>query len=162
MKKISFLILFCLIIGKSFSQCNLKYEKDQFNGLESWSTNFEAVARTMRGTLKLRLNKYVDKADTILYLNVWIAPMSMICINDDSKVLIKSGENIITVNLNDDIECASQGDILIGSGEITPDIITNLRQSFVDAIRIYFSETYIDFTVKNNRDYFVRNMLCFE
>lgn len=105
--------------------------------------------------------QHIDKADTSMTFFVYLQPTSMICFGAESKILIKSGDTIITVNLSGDIDCAGQGSLLIDYGSPTPEDIEYLKTHYIEAIRLHFTEGYGDYNIKKT-DYFIKTLKCFE
>jgi hypothetical protein len=161
MKKLPFvfvLIIFPILLS---AQCNIKTEKDEFNGSVSRSSASEVLCRSWSdGTLKMKISQFIDKQDTSMSLFVYLEPMSMSCFNDESKILLKSGEIIKEIKLSGKIDCAGQGNILIDYGMLTDEDIVFLKTHFIEAIRVYLSEGYNDYSIKK-ADYFIRTMMCF-
>jgi hypothetical protein len=154
MKKLLLLCVLSLLLLPLSAQ--VKTETDQFTGEVKKSTNYEVLCRNWSGTLKMKINQ----VDTLLLLTVMVEPMSMVCMGENCSVQIKSGNDIINLDLSDNINCGSQGSFVIGVAELdnqTKDVLSGLT---VSAIRVNFTEGYSDFQIKK-KDYFIRNMKLF-
>jgi hypothetical protein len=156
---ITFIVLLLFSILTK-AQCDLKTVKDQFTGRVMKSTNKEAIGKSLYGNLSLYIAQQI-KQDTSTAFFVYIEPTSMTCLGSDSKILIKSGEKIITIKLSGKIDCESEGNLLLDYALPTTEDIAFLKTNQVEAIRVYFTEGYGDFDFKKT-DYFIRTLKCFE
>jgi len=160
--KLETCLFFLLMPELLFSQCNLQTEKDPFNGMITSFTKYEVLGRSIdEGTLRLKCVRHILGGDTIMYLFVYLTPTRLSCFGGESKVLIKSGETIITLNLSGDIKCGNRNEILADFAQLSNDDIYFLKQNKIDMIRIHFTEGYGDFSIRKS-DYFIRTLKCFQ
>jgi hypothetical protein len=182
--KTSIFVIFLLIAGTSlFGQetsrnFNCKWQKnevDPFTGVHQSLTQWEKVGYSAKmdgsiyGNIKFAVSENISDRDTsfILWISTYTA--QTLCFNDESKILIKSGETIIPIKLLGGIMC---GDVLTSYGKIESNDINFLRQNTIDLLRIQFSgdgNTIINFDLKDvnrylklNIEYFTRTFKCFE
>lgn len=159
MKKIIF--LFSVVVLSScislLGQCNIKTEKNAFDGHVKRSSGWEVVSRG----LKFEVIQMILEGDTSMSLFVFVTPASMTCFGRDSKISLKSGEDVITIPLNAGIKCESAGGALINYGFLENENVNFLKQHIVEMVRVYFTEGYYDYTIKKT-DYFIRILNCFE
>lgn len=172
------LISLCLTMFPAalYSQCDWDKSsgEDPFTGLVTRATVWENIVRSTSGGVSFKIVEFPQ--DTSIYLYVKISlPQNMNsirCFNDESQILLKSGENIKSLDFaNDEVDC---GTILINSCELTPEMIEFLKQNSIEMFRIVFAEGQKDFTIldpdrkrqpeyyKNKADYFIRTLKCFE
>ncbi len=102
---------------------------------------------------------------------LWIrtSTSQSLCFNKESKILIKSGEIIQTINLNGGTPC---GKNITSSGILDSDARRFLRRHSIDLLRIQFSgdgNAIVNVDLKNvdtytklESDYFIKTLKCFE
>jgi len=155
-----------------YSQCvwDKSSGKDPFTGLVTRATVWESILRTTSGGVSFKIVEFPQ--DTTIYLYVKVSVGSIRCFDEESQLLLKSGETVKSLDFaDDDVEC---GTMLINSCELTPEMIEFLKQNPIEMFRIDFAEGYKDFTIidpdrkrqpeyyKNKADYFIRTLKCFE
>lgn len=157
-----------------------KNEVDPFTGVKHRTTQLERVgynSATMKavfnnsvvGNVKFAISENVTEQDTSYVLRIETYTSPGLCFDNESKVLIKSGETIITIKLLDGIIC---GELLSSYGNIGSQEKEFLRHNPIDLLRVQFSgdgNTIINFDLKEinryNRliqDYFIKTFKCFE
>ena len=139
----------------------LKTTKDSFDGTIARKTDLETVCRSFKeGTAKLSITQYIADKDTTMILFIYLEPTSMSCFGSDSKVMLKSGDDIISIKLEGDIDCKSAGDILMNYGQLSKEDITFLKQHNIEIMRLYFTEGYANYTI-NKPNYFIKTLNYF-
>jgi hypothetical protein len=148
----------------SFAQCNLKTGKEPFTGVKTRSSNYASVGTCERqGIIRFKLTEYID-SDSIVRLNVSIKRMSSRCFGISSKILINTGDTIITLKLSGQDNC---GRHLDNYADLSLNDIKILEQNKMVGIRVNYEKGYDDFYVEDSyvasrADYFSRTLECFE
>jgi hypothetical protein len=155
-----------------------KNEVDPFTGIAAKTTNWEVVGYNtsmnttinngVTGIYNFAVSENIQKKDTSYMLWIKTSTSRSLCFNKDSKILIKSGETILTINLIGGILC---GENITSNGILDTDTRKFLRRHSIDLLRIQFSgdgNTIInvdlkdvDKYVKLDSDYFIRTFRCF-
>ncbi|MFZ2339975.1 MAG: hypothetical protein WAW07_09695 [Bacteroidales bacterium] len=158
------------------SQCKWqKNEVDPFTRIKQRTTEWERVGfnnimnNNIHGNVKFAVSEQISENDTIFTLWINTFTGENVCFNDQSVVLIKSGETIIDFPLLAGINC---GNSLVNYSVISPADMEFLKKNPIDLLRIQFSgdgNLIINFDIKNvNRysklttDYFIRTLKCFD
>jgi hypothetical protein len=178
MKSLISFLLFILVSVSSYPQC--VWEKDgkyPFTGTMSRSSIWETVTRTFFSTISFQIVEFPK--DSSMHLNVKVSLnrhfISKRFFDDKSKIMIKSGDSLITINF---LASADHGDILTSYGNFLLKDIKFLRHNLIDMVRICFNEGYDDYKIRDNlsmiplskyskskdfkSDYFIRTLKCFE
>ena len=172
------LIVLCLTMFPAalYSQCywDKNSGEDPFTGLITRGTIWESIARTMSGSVSFKIVEFPQDTSIYLYVKVNFPQnvSSIRCFDDESQIMLKSGEIVKSLDFDDDeVDC---GTILVNSCELTPEMIEFLKQNPIEMFRIVFAEGQKDFTIldpskkrqseydKNKADYFIRTLKCFE
>ena len=158
------------------SQCNWDKSsgEDPFTGLIKRGTIWENVIRSTSGSVSFKIVEFPQDTSIYLYVKVSLPQnvSSIRCFNDESLIMLKSGEIVKSLDFEDDeVDC---GTILINSCELTPEMIEFLKQNPIEMFRIVFAEGQKDFTILDpdrkrqpeyyqmKADYFIRTLKCFE
>jgi energy-converting hydrogenase Eha subunit F len=156
-----------------------KNEGDPFTGVTSKTTNWEIVGYNTSmntsinngviGDYKFAISEDIQKKDTSYMLWIRTSTSQNLCFNKDSKILIKSGETILTINLLGGILC---GKNITSYGILDTGTRKFLRRHSIDLIRIQFSgdgNTIINVDLKDvdryaklESGYFINTFRCFE
>ncbi len=157
----------------------LKNEVDPFSGVSARTTNWELagynnnlnkeVNNGVIGDYKFSVSQNIEKKDTSYMLWIKTSTSQNLCFNKDSKIMIKSGETILTINLTGGVLC---GENITSNGILDANTRKILRRHPLDLIRIQFSNeggTVVNIDLKEvdkyihlDRDYFIRTFRCFE
>jgi hypothetical protein len=152
------------------AQGRLKIEKDMFTGTEIKSTSYQTIGYVgNNGTIKIKLEQYIDK-DTTLKLFISIKRATSRCLGQDSRVLIKAGKQIVTIDLIGKEDCGLN---IENYGILSKTDIPYLKENKVIAIRVHYTNDFDDFKVstsgnsmdmfnENNADYFIRAFKLFK
>lgn len=156
-----------------------KNEADPFTGVTAKTTNWEIVGYNtnmnttanngVTGTYNFAISENIQKKDTSYMLWIKTSTSQSLCFNKDSKILIKSGETILTINLVGGTPC---GKNISSNGILDRDTRKFLRKHPVDLLRIQFSgdgNSIINIDLKNaekngklESDYFIKTLRCFD
>jgi hypothetical protein len=156
-----------------------KNEVDPFTGVTAKMTNWEIVGyntstdatvnNEVKGDYKFSISENIQKKDTSYMLWIRTSTSQSLCFNKESKILIKSGETILTINLLGGVLC---GKNITSNGILDTNTRKFLKRHSVDLIRIQFygdGNTLInvdlkevDKYVKLESDYFIKTFRCFE
>jgi hypothetical protein len=156
-----------------------KNEVDPFTGVTAKTTNWEVVGYNtsmdatinngVKGDYKFSISENIQKKDTSYMLWIKTSTSQSLCFNKDSKILIKSGETILTIDLLGGVLC---GRNITSNGILDTKTRKFLVRHSIDLIRIQFysdDNTLInvdlkdaDKYVKLESDYFIRTFRCFE
>jgi hypothetical protein len=156
-----------------------KNEVDPFTGVTAKTTNWEIVGYNtstdatinngVKGDYKFSISENIQKKDTSYMLWIRTSTSQSLCFNKDSKILIKSGETILTINLLGGVLC---GKNITSNGILDTNTRKFLTMHSIDLIRIQFygdDNTLInvdlkdvDKYVKLESDYFIKTFRCFE
>jgi hypothetical protein len=160
--------------------CNWqKNEVDPFSGVSARTTNWELagynnylnkeVNNGVIGDYRFSISQNIEKKDTAYMLWIKTSTSQNLCFNKDSKIMIKSGETILTINLTGEVLC---GESITSKGAIDASTRKFLRRHPVDLIRIQFSNESkgvvnidlkeVDKYIHLDRDYFIKTFRCFE
>jgi hypothetical protein len=160
--------------------CNWqKNESDPFTGASARTTNWEIIGYNnsinaitnngVTGDYKFSVSENIQKKDTTYMLWIKTSTSQSVCFNKESKIMIKSGEKILTINLIGGVLC---GGIITSYGSMDSDTRKFLRKHPIDLLRIQFSgdgNAVINVDLKNvdkytklESDYFIRTFRCFE
>jgi hypothetical protein len=136
---------------------------DPFDSTLSRSTKWENLCGNFWCNINLKLREIIVKSDTSFYLSVQFHGLNHYtqCFDNDSKVLIKAGEGIVSVNLLGGIDCGSS---LVNYGKLSEVDMDVLKKSPIDIFRIDFAKGREDIKIKQkwNSEYFLRNLKCFD
>jgi hypothetical protein len=180
MKTLITFLLLTLVSASAYTQS--VWEKDgkyPFTGTISRSTIWETITSTFFSSISFQIVEFPK--DSSMHLNVRVNLkrqrhcISKTCFDDKSKMMIKSGDTLITINF---LGRADQGDILINYGNFLSKDIEFLRHNLIDMVRIYFDEGYNDYKIRDpismipvskynkskdfKSDYFIRTLKYFE
>jgi hypothetical protein len=156
-----------------------KNESDPFTGVAAKTTNWELVGyntsmnatinNEITGDYRFSISENIQKKDTSFMLWIRTSTSQNLSFNKDSKILIKSGETILTVNL---IGGTLSGRSLTSNGILDSDSRKFLKKHSIDLIRIQCSgdgNTVINVDLKDvdkytklESDYFIKTLRCFE
>jgi hypothetical protein len=156
-----------------------KNEFDPFTGVTAKSTNWEivgynaimntAVNNGLTGNYNFSISENIQNKDTTYMLWIRTSTSQNLCFNKDSKILIKSGETILTINLLSETIC---GKNITSYGSLDADKRKFLRRHSMDILRVQFSgdgNTVVNVDLKDvdrytklDSDYFIKALRCFE
>lgn len=172
------LIVLCLTMSPAAMYCQCDWDKssgkDPFTGLITRATVWENIVRSTSGSVSFKIVEFPQDTSIYLYVKVSLPQnvSSIRCFNDESLIMLKSGEIVKSLDFEDDeVDC---GTILINSCELTPEMIEFLKQNPIEMFRIVFAEGQKDFTILDpdrkrqpeyyqmKADYFIRTLKCFE
>jgi hypothetical protein len=156
-----------------------KNEVDPFTGAAVKITNWEvvgfitsvntAVNNGLTGDYKFSVSENIQNKDTSCMLWIKTSTSQSLSFNKESKIMIKSGGTILTINL---IGEAVSGRNITSNGILERDARKFLKKHPVDMLRIQLSgdgNTVINVDLKNvdtynklESDYFIRTLRCFE
>jgi hypothetical protein len=156
-----------------------KNEVDPFTGVSARTTNWEiagyntSIINTtnsgVTGDYKFSISENIQKKDTTCMLWIKTSTAQSVCFNKESKIMIKSGETILTINLLGGVIC---GGNITSYGNLDTKTRKFLRKHPIDLLRIQFSgdgNSVINVDLKNvdkytklESDYFIRTLRCFE
>jgi hypothetical protein len=167
-------------VKKQVVPCNWqKNEVDPFSGVSARTTNWELVGYNNNlnkevnngviGDYRFSISQNINKKDTSYMLWIKTSTSQNLCFNKESKILIKSGETILSINLIGEVSC---GESITSNGIIDANTRKSLRRHAVDLIRLQFSNESnaavnidlkeVDKYIHLDRDYFIRTFRCFE
>jgi hypothetical protein len=178
MKPLIAFLLFTLVSVSAYPQCVWeKVGKYPFTGIISRSSIWETITRTFFSSISFQIVEF--QKDSSMHLNVKVN-LNRHCnskrfFDDKSKIMIKSGDSLITINF---LASTDQGDILTSYGNILSKDIEFLRYNLIDMVRICFDNGYNDYKIRDpismiplskysksknfKSDYFIRTLKCFE
>jgi hypothetical protein len=156
-----------------------KNEVDPFTGESVKTTNWEVVGYNNKvnttinngliGDYKFSISENIQKKDTSFMLWIRTSTSQSLSFNKDSKIMIKSGETILTINL---IGGTVSGKNITSNGILDTNTRKFLKRHSMDLIRIQFSGDgntiinvdlkYVDEYAKLESDYFIKTLRCFE
>jgi hypothetical protein len=156
-----------------------KNEADPFTGESAKTTSWEvvgynagtntAINNGITGAYNFAVSENIQKKDTAFMLLIRTSTSQSLCLNKDSKILIKSGETILTINFLGGPQC---GKNITSSGILDKDTRKFLRKHPVDLLRIQFYSDNnaiinvdlknVDTSAKLDSDYFIKTLKCFE
>jgi hypothetical protein len=174
---IAFLLFTLFSVSANAQRVWEKDGKYPFTGTISRSTIWETITRSFFSTISFQIVEF--PRDSSMHLNVKVNlkrhNFSRKCFDDSSKILITSGDILITINL---LGSAGHGSILTNYGNILSGDIEFLRHNLFDMVRVYFADGYNDYTNRNplsevpsskynkskdfKSDYFIRTLKHFE
>lgn len=151
------LFLALLISTATFSQVVSLKENDRFtkknilqvNAMKGkkWS-QFDNIAEGIGNNVYFSLK--AENINYYLQLNTFVNNLT--CLSEDSKViLLLEDESTIELFNKAKTDCASQNQSITGRYSITEDQIKLLSEKYLSEFRIYYSEGYSDYTVKNGK-----------
>lgn len=176
---ITFLLLIFFTISVN-AQCvwDNDHGLDPFTGTISRATRWKTMFKAINRSISFQVVEYSQ--DTLMFLNVKVHQNMhyrfVVRFNDESKIMLKSGNTFITIKLFGGIVCR---EILLSYGEFLPEDIEFLKHNNIDMVRIFYAEGYDDFKIQhpkiiipqskylagkisNTSDYFIRTLNCFE
>jgi hypothetical protein len=128
-----------------------------------------AINNGLTGVYNFALSENIQKKDTSYMLWLKTSTSQSLCFNKESKIMIKSGETILTVNLVGGTPC---GKNITSNGILDTDTRKFLRGHSIDLLRIQFSgdgNTTINVDLKNvdastklDSKYFINTLRCFK
>jgi hypothetical protein len=156
-----------------------KNEVDPFTGVTAKTTNWEIVGFNARvnnainngltGDYKFSISENIQKKDTSFMLWIMTSTSQSLSFNKESKILIKSGETILTINL---IGGTVSGRNITSNGILDTESRKFLKKHPIDLLRIQFysdNNTIINVDLKEvdsyaklESDYFIKTLRCFE
>jgi hypothetical protein len=156
-----------------------KNESDPFTGVSAKTTNWELVGYNtnvnadinngLKGDYRFSISENIAKKDTSYMLWIRTSTSQNLCFNNDSKILIKSGEKILTINLLGGVLC---GESITSYGTLDTSTRKFLRKHAIDLIRIQCSgegntPTSVDLKdvdkyAKLETGYFINTLRCFD
>jgi hypothetical protein len=167
-------------VKKAVTPCNWqKNEADPFTGVSAKTTSWEIVGYNastnatinngITGVYNFAVSENIQKKDTSYMLLIRTSTSQSLCINKESKIMIKSGEKILTINLLGGPIC---GKNITSNAILDRDTRRFLRKHPMDMLRIQFSgdnNTVINIDLKQvgtsdklDTDYFIKTLRCFE
>ncbi len=159
MKSITaFFLIFVLSISVK-AQCRLKTIKDPCDDIVTRSAYYENVS-SKPGVLRLKIEQNITFRDTSTSLFILLTPSYKCCLGKESKLSIKSGDDIVTIPFSGKTICKSEGEKLTDCAELTKGNIEFLKAHTISTIRVYYTDSYDDFVIKK-QDYFIRTLMCF-
>jgi hypothetical protein len=141
------------------AQCSLKTTKDPCDDIVTRSAYFENVS-TKPSDLKLKIEENITFKDTTIALVVLLTPSYRCCFGQESRILIKSGNDIITLHFTGQTICRDEGEKLTDYAKLTRESVDFLKSHTISSIRVYYTNSYDDFVVRK-QDYFIRTLRCF-
>lgn len=178
MKPLITFLLLTLVSVSANSQCVWeKNGKDPFTGTISRSTIWETITHTLFSSISFQIVEFPQDSSMHLSvkINLKLHHISKRCFDDKSKIMIRSGDTLITINF---LGSTDRGDILISYGNLLYEDREFLRHNLIDMARIYFDEGYDDYKIRDpisiiplskytkskdfKSDYFIRTLKCFE
>jgi hypothetical protein len=136
---IVFLLLTLISVSTNAQRVWEKDGKHSFTGTISRSSIWETITRSFFSTISFQIVEFPQ--DSSMHLNVKVNlkrhNFSKRCFDDKSKILITSGDILITINL---IGSAGHGSILTNYGNFVSGDREFLRHNLFDMVRIYFAE----------------------
>ena len=155
-----------------------KNEADPFNGVSARMTNWEvagyissvnpAINNGLTGVYNFAISQNIEKKDTSYMLWIRTSTSQSLCFNKESKIMIKSGETILTVNLSGATIC---GKNITTNGILEAGTRKLLRSHAIEMLRIQFSgdgNTVINVDLKEagtsaklDSRYFITTLKCF-
>jgi hypothetical protein len=156
-----------------------KNESDPFTGVTAKTTNWELVGyntsmnatanNEVTGDYRFSVSENIQKKDTSYMLWIRTSTSQSLNFNKDSKIMLKSGETILTINL---IGGTLSGRSIISNGILDAGTRKFLKKHSIDLIRIQCSgdgNTLINIDLKDvdqyvklESDYFIKTLKCFE
>jgi hypothetical protein len=128
-----------------------------------------AINNGLTGDYKFSIAENIQNKDTSCMLWIKTSTSQSLSFNKESKILIKSGATILTINL---IGGTISGKNITSNGILDRDARKFLKKHPIDMIRIQLSgdgNTVINVDLKNvdtyaklESDYFIRTLRCFE
>ncbi len=155
---ITFFFIFFLSLQIK-AQCSLKTTKDPCDDIVTRSAYFENVS-TKPSDLKLKIEQNITFRDTTIALVILLTPSYRCCFGQESKILIKSGNDIITLHFTGQTICRDEGEKLSDYAKLNRESVDFLKSHTISSIRIYYTNSYDDFEIKK-QDYFIRTLRCF-
>jgi len=178
MKPLVTFLLLSLVSVSAFAQCAWENSgKYPFTGTISRSTIWETITRTSFSIISFQIVEFPQDSSMHLNVKVNLKQHNILkrSLDDKSKIMISSGDNLITINF---LGSSDQGDILINYGNFLSEDIEFLRHNLIDMVRIFFDEGYNDYRIQDplsiiplskyskskdfKSDYFIRTLKCFE
>jgi hypothetical protein len=155
-----------------------KNEADPFNGVSARMTNWEvagyissvnpAINNGLTGVYNFAVSENIEKKDTSYMLWIRTSTSQSLCFNKESKIMIKSGETILTINLTGATIC---GKNITSNGILDADTRKLLRSHAIEMLRIQFlgdGNTVINVDLKDagtsaklDSKYFINTLKCF-
>ena len=155
-----------------------KNEVDPFTGVSARTTSWEVVGYNnsmnsdinngLTGTYNFAISQNIQNKDTTYALWIRTSTSQRLCFNNDSKILIKSGDKILTINLIGGVVC---GDKITSNGNVDSVTRKFLKKHTIDLLRIQFSgdgNTVVNVDLKNgdksaklDPNYFITTFRCF-
>jgi hypothetical protein len=153
-------IFFVLVFSLSVrAQCSLKTTKDPCEDIVTRSVYYENVS-SKPSVLKLKIEQNITYKDTSTSLFILISPTYKSCFGKESKILIRSGNDVINLPFSGQVTCKGEGEKLVNFAEMSRRNINFLKDHTISTIRVYYTNSYDDFVIKKP-DYFIRNLKCF-
>jgi len=155
-----------------------KNESDPFTGVTAKTTNWELVGyntsmnatanNEVTGDYRFSISENIQKKDTSYMLWIKTSTSQNLNFNKDSKILIKSGETILTINL---IGGTFSSRSITSFGILDRDTRKFLKRHSIDMIRIQSSGDGntlsnidlkdVDKYTKLESEYFIKTLKCF-
>lgn len=166
--------------AKEVITCNWqKNEADPFTGETAKETSWEivgynagkntAINNEITGVYNFAVSENITKKDTSYLLWIRTSTSQSLCFNKDSKILIKSGETIVTINITGGTPC---GKNITSSGVLDRGTRKFLSGHRIDLLRIQFAGDNnniinvdlkdVDTNTKLMSDYFIKTLKCFK
>lgn len=175
MRSLITIIILCSFAVSTNGQCDWDKSngEDPFTGVIKKGTNWENIARSTSGSVSFKVVEFPQDSTIYLYVKVGLPQniQSIRCFDGESKIMLKSGDNVITLNFLGEIDC---GSLLTNYCELSSGIIETLRNSCIEMLRVVFAEGQRDFVILdtakkrqneydiNKGNYFIRTLKCFE
>jgi hypothetical protein len=156
-----------------------KNEVDPFTGSSVKTTNWEvvgfissvnnAVNNGLIGDYKFSISQNIQNKDTTWTLWIKTSTSQSLSFNKESKIMIKSGEKILTINL---FGATVSGRNITSNGILDKDARKFLKKHPIDLLRIQLTGDgnaivnvdlkNVDTYAKMESDYFIKTLRCFE
>ncbi len=154
----AFFLIFVFSVSVK-AQCGLKTIKDPCDDIITRSAYYVNVS-SKPGVLKLKIEQNITYRDTSTALFILLTPSYKCCFGKESRISIKSGDDIITIPFSGETKCKSEGEKLSDYAVMTRGNIEFLKAHTISSIRVYYTNSYDDFVIKK-QDYFIRTLMCF-
>jgi hypothetical protein len=159
MKSIITTFLISVISFSAVAQCNLKISMHPCEDIVTRSLGYENVC-SKPCVLKLKIEQNIANKDTSTSLFIFLTPSYKSCFGKESRIVMKSGNDVIDLPFSGQITCKNEGEKLINYAEMSKGDISFLKEHTINTIRVYYTNSYDDFIIKK-QDYFIRNLKCF-
>jgi len=155
------LVLIMLLFHQIASSQNITISKiDEFTKKEivqvnaSEGKNWKGSDNIAKGIFNYMFLS-LQKSDSVTYMNIDLNVGAMICINNDSKIIILFEDNT-TLELTQiaKIDCAQR---VVCKYFLNNENIDKLSNNLFKKARIYTTDGYLDFEIKENKKELIKN-----